>query len=160
MGRLAPEPKSSEPESVEGAASSGGAAFAQAGGVLLGELESSLQASQHDLLSRNLAGIEQRTGEQIRLRRALKILWSRNPLQSSDPMPFDRAGAAKLLLTQLRVLHLGRVQAALLMRAQRRSRMLSHVLAGPGAGYAAPAVDRALPSPAWSSAGRRTHCAS
>jgi hypothetical protein len=164
MGRLAPEQKSAAPESVECAGSSRGTAFAEAGGALLGELESSLQSSQRALLARDLAGIEQHTGEQIRLRRALEILWSQNLPQASDPMPFDsmlndpmpyaRAGASELRLAQMRVLHLGRVQAALLARAQRRARMLSHLFAGPGASYAPPACHWADERGAWPSAGR------
>jgi hypothetical protein len=164
MGRLAPEQKSAAPESVECAGSSRGTAFAEAGGALLGELESSLQSSQRALLARDLAGIEQHTGEQIRLRRALEILWSKNLPQASDPMPFDsmlndpmpyaRAGASELRLAQMRVLHLGRVQAALLARAQRRARMLSHLFAGPGASYAPPACHWADERGAWPSAGR------
>lgn len=52
--------------------------------------------------------------------------------------PLDPALAAGLLAAQWRVLYLGRVQAALLTRAQRSLRMLSNLLAGPEASYAAP----------------------
>ncbi|MGA1985060.1 MAG: hypothetical protein ABSG72_02235 [Candidatus Sulfotelmatobacter sp.] len=155
---LAAEPRPSEPEPVESVGRSSGTAFAEAGVALLGELESSLEASQHALLARDLAGIERHTGEQVRLRRALEILWSQNSLEGSDRVPIHpmlsvRAGAAEFGAAELRVLQLGRVQAALLRRAQRWSRMLSHVLAGPGAGYAAPAGDSTVLHPAWPSTG-------
>jgi hypothetical protein len=42
----------------------------------LGQLEDSLTASQEALLARDLGGLERWTREQIRLRRALEILWA------------------------------------------------------------------------------------
>jgi hypothetical protein len=102
---------------------------ALASSLLLGELEASLQASQRALLARDLAGLEERTGEQIRLRRSLEIVWSRAAAPGSDPAPCNSAP---------RVLHLGRVQAALLARAESWLTMVSHLLAGPTANYAPP----------------------
>ena len=104
----------------------------------------------------DLPGIEQHTSEQTRLHRELEILWSQNgPSQdsalASDSKPFEPAWVAELGPAQLRVLQLGRVQAALLVRAQRRLRMLSHLLAGPGAGYAPPSSNSTA---AWQPAGR------
>jgi hypothetical protein len=158
------EPPAPEQKVAEPTGGNGGAAFAEASVGLLRKLAGSLQSSQRALLSRDLAGIEQHTGEQIRLRRALEILWSQNLPQASDPMPFDsmlndptpyaRAGASELRLAQMRVLHLGRIQAALLTRAQRRARMLSHLFAGPGANYTPPAYNWLAERGAWSRAGR------
>ena len=102
------------------------------GRALLTELEASLQASQRALLAHDLASLEHRTGEQIRLRRALEIFGTPDgaPLAESD-LPHELRAAQK------RVLHLGRVQLALLGRAQRWLRTLSHLMAGPGASYSA-----------------------
>jgi hypothetical protein len=123
---------------------------ALASSLLLGELEASLQASQRALLSRDVARLEERTGEQIRLRRSLEIVWSRAAAPGSDAAP---AVAGELGTAQRRVLHLGRVQVALLARAERWLSMVSHLLAGPTANYAPP---RGNPPPqyrAWPSAG-------
>src|SRR5580658_1042792 len=136
---LAREQKATESESGERAGS--GSANLQASLLLLDELEASLQAGQRALLSHDVTGLEQQTAEQVRLRGSLQALWSQAKLSSlpaSDSKPFDRAWGAELGLAQMRVLQLGRVQAALLARAQRSLRMLSHLLAGPGAGYAHP----------------------
>ncbi len=67
---------------------------------------------------------------------------------NADVLAQLHAGAAK-------VLHLGRVQAALLARARLRTRMIAHLLAGPQAAYAAAARElrqyqyqsAAVPSP-------------
>ena len=95
--------------------------------VLL-ELEASLLSSQEALLARDLAGVEQGTREQVRLQRAFEIL-----------RPWDAAQtSSELRATAMRILHLGRVQAALLDRAQRSLRMISNLLAGPEASYGPP----------------------
>jgi len=95
--------------------------------VLL-ELEAGLHSSQKALLARDMAGVEQGTREQIRLRRALEIL-----------APWEAARtSSELRTTAMRILHLGRVQAALLDRARRWSRMISNLLAGPEASYGRP----------------------
>jgi hypothetical protein len=135
------------------------AAMARAAVALLAELEASLVASQRSLLSRDLEGLERATSEQIGLHRSLQTLRSHDSAQSNgaqndgaqsndaqkndaapgnDAPPLDPALAAGLRAAQWRVLYLGRVQAALLTRAQRSLRMLSNLLAGPAASYAAP----------------------
>lgn len=114
------------------------AAMAWSAGALLAELECSLEAGQRALLSRDLAGLERATSEQIGLHRSLQALGSQNGAPKNDATPLDPALAAGLRAAQWRVLYLGRVQAALLTRAQRSLRMLSNLLAGPGASYAAP----------------------
>jgi len=107
------------------------------------ELEASLQASQQALLSHDVALIEQHTCEQIRLRRLLEILWSRRDA-AHDP-----AFLVEMRAAQMRVLHLGRVQAALLVRAQRWQSMLSNLLAGPEVNYAPPSHSRMAQCTAW-----------
>jgi hypothetical protein len=110
--------------------------------ALLLELEMSLYASQKALLSGDVARLEQSTRQQIGLRRALKILWPENGAGSYD-MHCDPPLASELRMAQMRVLHLGRVQAALLRREQRWLRTLSNLLAGPETNYLPPALDRA-----------------
>ncbi|MGP0020483.1 MAG: hypothetical protein ACLPHP_18085 [Candidatus Sulfotelmatobacter sp.] len=114
------------------------AAMARSAGALLAELQGSLEASQRALLSHDLVGLERATSEQIGLQRSLQALRSQNGAPGTDATPLDPALAAGLRAAQWRVLYLGRVQAALLTRAQRSLRMLSNLLAGPGANYAAP----------------------
>jgi hypothetical protein len=107
----------------------------------LRELEMSLRASQKALLSRDVLRLEQSTRQQIGLRRALEILWPGNGMGSSE-MHCDPRLASELRTAQMRVLHLGRVQAALLRREQRWLRTLSNLLAGPEANYLPPALNR------------------
>jgi hypothetical protein len=123
------------------------AAMARSASALLAELQASLEGSQRALLSHDLGGLERATSEQIGLQRslqALPVLWPQNGAPrpdgapGNDGMPLDPALAAGLRAAQWRVLYLGRVQAALLTRAQRSLRMLSNLLAGPEASYAAP----------------------
>ena len=116
----------------------GGVEPARASLALLEQMELSLHASQKALLARDLAQLECHTGEQRRLQQALAILWQgtrtqppSSPLETED----DRALGAQLRRAQTRVLHLARVQAALLARAQRTLHMISNLLAGTGAGY-------------------------
>jgi hypothetical protein len=135
------------------------AAMARSASALLAELQASLEGSQRALLSHDLGGLERGTSEQIGLQRslqALPALWSQNGAPRpdgapGDATPLDPALAAGLRAAQWRVLYLGRVQAALLTRAQRSLRMLSNLLAGPEASYAAPsyaAPGYAAPAPA------------
>jgi len=138
----------------------GGAELIQASMAILGELESSLLIGQKALLARDLAGVEQATREQIRLRRALEVLWARDVLhpRNSDPTSRSEPGCESPLATglraaQLRVLHLGRVQAALLARARRSLRMISNLLAGPEAIYGLPGDDGTAPNVARSGEG-------
>jgi hypothetical protein len=129
---------------------------ARASLALLHDLETSLESSQRALLRGDAAGVETGTSEQRRLQRALEILWATNGshLRGRDPENVGRAAeicwarpatesrselAGQLRSAQMRVLHLGRVQAVLLRRAQRSLVVLGNLLAGTGACYS-PAV--------------------
>ena len=102
--------------------------------MLLGELESSLQASQKALLCCDVAGVERGTEEQIRLRESLASLWTSD--SSATFVPLSEPNSAALLrAAQSRVLHLGRVQLALLARAQQSVRILANLLAGTAGDY-------------------------
>src|SRR5208283_916155 len=114
--------------------------------TILEELESSLEASQKALLDRDYQRIEQGTLEQTRLARAFAVLVSRDASQDAALTDRDpRNGVARneeeaqlvsaLRSAAMRVLHLARVQAALLRRAQRSARMLAHLAAGSLAAY-------------------------
>jgi len=116
-------------------------AIAQAAGALLAEMERSLEASRQALLSRDVAGMELATTEQIRLRRSLEILWSPVGTHGCHAQPAD-PDLAGLRAAEWRVLYLGRVQAALLTRAQRSLRIVSNRLAGPEASYSPPIPNR------------------
>lgn len=105
---------------------------------LLMELEASLQSSQRALLAGDGALLEQTSGEQLRLLRALSLFWP------PDPAPADPALRAELQAARIRVLHLGRVQAALLARAQRWQRTIENLLAGTARNYA-PSGDARVP---------------
>jgi hypothetical protein len=152
---------------------SGSGESAQASRAVLAELEASLEASQRALLGRDVASLEQCTSEQIRLHRSLKILWSRRAdlpgshssrsgpglgvpgieIPAFDIPKFDNATFdIELRDAQLRVLHLGRIQAALLGRAQRWLRTVSHLLAGVEQNYVLPASSQ-VPHYTASSAG-------
>jgi hypothetical protein len=111
------------------------------------ELEASLLSSQKALLARDLAGVEQGTLEQMCLRRALEILRPWDGARTSD----SEQPSSELRATAMRILHLGRVQGALLDRAQRSLRMISNLLAGPEANYGPPLCGRDL------SPGHRDH---
>jgi len=121
-----------------------GATIAQAGAALLGELEASLRLSQSALLQRDLAGLEQATREQTRLRRALEILWEWDATACKPGAGLDGRGkpesAPTLRAMQQRVLHLGRIQAALLAGEQRWFTMLANLVAGPDSGYGAAGI--------------------
>src|SRR5579863_3212787 len=145
-------PRSAQPPSTEPSLRRGNAEIAQASRALLGRLEASLQASQDALLARDITRLEERTCEQIGLRRSLEILWDAAHPPGSDAAPHDLRLAAELRAAQIRVLRLGRVQAALLGRAQRWLRMVSNLLAGPEASYAPLVCGRVAPYPAWPSA--------
>lgn len=115
--------------------------------ALLHQLETSLQASQRALLCGDVAGVELGTVEQRRLQAALEPLWRRNRnhlrsdgLQEQDAPSRSIPESATELADELRaalirVLHLGRVQAILLGRAQRSLVVLGNLLAGAGANY-------------------------
>ena len=119
-----------------------GAAMAQTSLALLRELEASLESTQQAVLARDLAGLEQGTREQLRLRQELEILWAwdrthphADPTGGTRNLPDTSDLMVELRAVGMRVLHLGRVQAALLVRAQRSLRMIAHLLAGPESSY-------------------------
>jgi len=109
--------------------------------AILGELENSLEASQKALLARDLEGIEQGTREQLGFERAFAGLGAHDAALRGDlagGSARTQAGAdlvSALRSAEMRVLHLARVQAALLARAQRSARIMANLLAGPQAAY-------------------------
>jgi hypothetical protein len=114
--------------------------------LVLRQLEASLEASQAAVLAREVEGIERHTEEQMRLSRALTILYGESTFHahqqhhpaSDFPAALPRMTtrlAADLRAAEKRVLQLTRVQAALLGRAQRFLRILTNLVAGPGASY-------------------------
>jgi hypothetical protein len=104
---------------------------------LLAELASSLEASRHALLCGDVGQLEQLTVEQA-------LLWARIlPLAEAHDKRAHTAGAQPdagampaLVASQERILHLARVQQALLRRAGQRSRILANLLAGTDSEYA------------------------
>jgi len=109
--------------------------------ALLQQLESSLEASQRALLDRDLARIEEATRDQVRLQRRLEEWWAAERSRENwlaariRQQNGDHRVAGKLRAAQSRVLFLGRVQAALLARAQRSLRTISYLLAGQAWSY-------------------------
>ena len=108
---------------------------------LLRDLEASLETTQKAVLARDLVGLGQGTHEQIRLHQALETVLDRTYARIGGPadgpwrLRCEPCLAAELHASAMRVLHLGRVQAALLVRAQRSLRMISNLLAGPESSY-------------------------
>jgi hypothetical protein len=109
---------------------------------LLKQLETSLQASQRALLSGDLAALQHENCEQLRLQRALEACWPPNGARTGEgsPKPDEFATSNSLRVAQMRILQLGRVQAAILARANRWLTTVSHLLAGPEAAYTSPAI--------------------
>lgn len=113
--------------------------------AILKELETSLAASQKALLAHDLEGINQGTREQVRLQRALSILWGKgtgeDEIASTEATleTQDESDSDELVIAAQRVLYLGRIQAALLARSQQTLKMISYLVAGPHATYEAPA---------------------
>jgi hypothetical protein len=97
--------------------------------ALLGELEAGLHASRKALLARDLAGIETGTREQRVLVRAIEALLRQGTVPSGSGLD------EKLRQSGSRVLAAGRLQAALLARAQRQLRVLVNMLRDPSANY-------------------------
>jgi hypothetical protein len=105
-------------------------------------LEASLEATQKAVLARDLAELEQGTRDQMRLQRALAILWAEygmptqpSPSTTAWLQSFAPQFAAEWRAAQMRTLQLARVQAALLARAQRSLTMIANLLAGPESSY-------------------------
>lgn len=108
--------------------------------ALLADLENSLRSSQAVLLSRDVVRIEELASEQFGLRHALSAyLHSLDARIYGHETAFPGARGDAVRAAQERVLHLGRVQAALLRRAQQSLLTISHLLAGPESGYGPPA---------------------
>jgi hypothetical protein len=119
--------------------------LAEAGIAVLRELEASLLASIRAVLSHDASALELATRDQLRLRRALEILWvSDGTLSRTDgrttefKSPVTNEYDDVLRTARLRVLHLGRVQAALLGRERRWMNVLTNMVAGPEANYVRP----------------------
>jgi hypothetical protein len=117
--------------------------------VILAELEDSLLSCQKALLAHDISGIEQETLNQQRLQQTLEALWTGSMAHSQDgnsSQEFSRpklsSQPAELRAAKARVLHLGRVQLALLSRAQRSMNTVLRLLAGPGASYGPPACTK------------------
>jgi hypothetical protein len=132
---------------TESASGIGPATLAEAGIAALQELEASLLASVRAVLGRDLCALDLATRDQLRLRRALEILWAwngtvsrTNDRASEFTLPTNIECNAGLRAAQLRVLHLGRVQAALLRREQRWINVLANLVAGPEANYVRPPI--------------------
>jgi hypothetical protein len=149
------------PGRTPGARSNGAMELAAASLAILQELEASLAASQQALLARNLEAMESGIERQQRLQRALAILWgmnqrggnaamnqlktanslelNENTLRQPILLPKELQGDARLQAAAANILHLARVQKALLVRAQQSLRMIGHLAAGAQANYQAPA---------------------
>ncbi len=104
---------------------------ADSGLALLEDLESNLLASQNALLSGDLARLEELTGEQALFERKLSTVLR--------PAPASGPAGREVRAAQLRILHLGRVQIALLARRQQGLRILRHRMAGLQSLYSPPA---------------------
>lgn len=112
-------------------------------------MEGSLRDSQQAVLSRDVTRLQQCTAGQISLLQELRMQWPKESSKgesahdasvaraSKAPAHENRQAADDLLLVEAarRVLHLGRVQAALLRRAQQSLRAVSNLMAGRQAGY-------------------------
>ena len=109
---------------------------------LLGDLEASLKAAQQELLARNLPGIEQRTRELLRLQRGLLSRWTQVPQHCQHESASETAPIGELREAAGRVLEQGRIQAALLARAQRSLKMIVNLLAGIAPTYSSVALRR------------------
>jgi hypothetical protein len=106
-----------------------GRADPDAGLAVLRELEASLLASRRALLALDLGAIERGTREQAGLIREFDALL-RPGLSAETP---ERQEAFRQ--SAQRILEASRLQAALLVRAQRKLRVLANMLAGPSASY-------------------------
>ena len=104
--------------------------------ALLAELETSLRSSQAALLARDVARIEQLTSEQAKLQRLLLEFFPPSESRGSGGVRVLRgAWGDQLQGALMRMRHLARVQTALLRRAERSLRAVSHLVAEPQAGY-------------------------
>lgn len=97
--------------------------------TMLSQLEASLHGSRKALLARDLARVEQETGEQRVLAGKIEAILQQRIAPSGSGLEEDLKQSGK------RVLAAGRLQAALLARAQRQLRVLVNMLADPSATY-------------------------
>lgn len=104
--------------------------------ALLTQLQTSLEASQRALLFGDLQALEAATLEQKRLEQALRqeLTLPDDFVQRPESLTEIRLPGA-VIAALARVLHLGRVQSALLRRAQRSLGMIGRLLVGPEAEY-------------------------
>lgn len=107
------------------------------------------RALESALLGRNLESLEQANAELVRCQAELRNIGYENSRRTDSPD--DAAGLSseeleQLREAQMRILQLGRVQAALLARAQGSLAMLANILGGSEVIYGPPAGKRALPS--------------
>jgi hypothetical protein len=105
--------------------------------ALLAALEDGLCAIESALLSHNLELLENATA---RLARDYAKLKKMPPIAGPGSTMHSANGASQLRDTRWRVLHLGRVQAALLARMQRSLTAIANLLAGRSASYGPPAA--------------------
>ena len=117
----------------------------------LAALEASLRFTQKALLARDLHGIAQGARDQRHFQQQLELLLfaSRAAHKTTHPAWDFRHSRflPDLNAAAHRILHLGRIQAALLERGQRSLRMLSNLLAAPSACYRPPSPDSRPLSP-------------
>ena len=99
---------------------------------LLGQLAASVEFSTQAVVCGELTRLEERTAAQQLLWQKISALL---PCFDHHANP-DGPAAAEVLAAQWRLLHRGRVQHALLQRAQQNLRAASNQLAGPHSGYA------------------------
>jgi hypothetical protein len=95
--------------------------------ALLAELEASLRATLEAVLARNLSCLGQLTDQQA------SLCWELSLLKAPSTGAHDKD--KRVHCACARVLHLGRVQSALLRRAQQSLRTASNLLAGRQAAY-------------------------
>jgi DNA-binding MurR/RpiR family transcriptional regulator len=100
--------------------------------VLLRQLAASLEFSTQAVVSGHVTRLEERTAAQRLLWQKVLALSQCSDHHSNSDWP----ATAEVLAAQRRVLHLGRVQHALLQRAQQNLRAVSNQLAGLHSGYA------------------------
>lgn len=114
---------------------------------LLQKLEESIVKGSEALLKLDLQGIEDGTREQLQLLQEFAevrpqlahALAARSSAKSSPETAQQGTADARLVkAAALRVIHATRLQLALLARAQRKLRVVAHMLAGPGACYPPP----------------------
>jgi hypothetical protein len=100
--------------------------------ALLTEIEDCLRAIENALIIRNFEHLDEATARLARYRAELKKM---PPIVDSEPAIHPTRGVRQLREMQLRVLHRGRVEAALLARMLRSLAAISNLLAIPRASY-------------------------